>query len=97
MSYQQFELMFLHDDGFHIDYKGVDFEFIPFGAGRRICPGITFAMIVVELTLSQLLFHFDWKLPNDMKPEDLDMTEVFGLSVKRKVDLCLIPVPYCSN
>ena len=36
-------------------------------------------MIVVELTLAQMLFHFDWKLPNDMKPEDLDMTEVFGL------------------
>lgn len=77
-----------------VDYKGTDFQYIPFGAGRRICPGITYGMAVVELSLAQLLFHFDWKLPNDMKPEDLDMTEVFGLGARRKVNLCLVPIPH---
>ncbi|KAK2639944.1 hypothetical protein Ddye_027739 [Dipteronia dyeriana] len=77
-----------------LDYKGTNFSYIPFGAGRRICPGIQFAIPNIELPLAQLLYHFDWKLPNGMKEEDLDMTEAFGVTVRRKNDLMLIPIPY---
>lgn len=76
-----------------IDYKGTDFEYVPFGAGRRICPGISFAMASVELSLAHLLFHFDWKLANEVKPGELDMDEAFGLTVRRKHDLFVIPIP----
>ncbi|CAI0439735.1 unnamed protein product [Linum tenue] len=78
-------------DATSVDYKGNDFEFIPFGAGRRVCPGISFSISSVETALANLLFHFDWKLPQGMKPESLDMDKLFGATIRRKNDLHLIP------
>ncbi|OAY82660.1 Premnaspirodiene oxygenase [Ananas comosus] len=83
-------------EGNSVDYKGSNFEFLPFGAGRRICPGMTFGLATVEFGLAQLLFYFDWKLPGDMKIEDLDMTETLGASAPRKEQLHLIAIPQIS-
>ncbi|KAL4298581.1 hypothetical protein AHAS_Ahas17G0015200 [Arachis hypogaea] len=84
------------DDNSSDDYKDSEYKFIAFSGGRRICQGITFGAVDVEFTLACLLFHFDWKVePNGNKPEELDMAESFGLSV-RKYDLELIPITYHS-
>jgi cytochrome P450 len=83
--------------GSSIDYKGSNFEYIPFGAGRRICPGSTFGLINVEMALALMLYHFDWRLPDGIKGEDLDMTELFGATIKRKDDLYLIPTAYLPS
>lgn len=77
-----------------IDYKGTEFEYIPFGAGRRMCPGILFSRPNVMLPLAQLLYHFDWKISGGTNQKDLDMTEEFGLIVRRKNDLLLISTLY---
>ncbi|KAF7046996.1 hypothetical protein CFC21_055978 [Triticum aestivum] len=72
-----------------VDFRGTDFSFLPFGAGRRMCPGIGFGLAIIELALASLLFHFDWEGP---PPAEIDMAEEFGLTVRRKADLLLRPV-----
>ena len=69
------------------DYRGLDFELIPFGAGRRGCPGITFAVVSIELVLANLVHKFDWTLPHGIHGKDLDMNESPGLTVHKAVPL----------
>ncbi|OEL23135.1 3-hydroxyindolin-2-one monooxygenase [Dichanthelium oligosanthes] len=74
-----------------INFKGNDFQFTPFGAGRRMCPGINFGLATINIMLANLMHCFDWTLPAGMEKEDIDMTEVFGLTVHRKEKLILVP------
>ncbi|XP_055818836.1 premnaspirodiene oxygenase-like [Solanum dulcamara] len=82
-----------------IDFVDNNFEYLPFGSGRRICPGISFGLANVYYPLAQLLYHLDWKLPNGINPSDLNLTETAGLTCPRKSDLYLIATPYlpCSK
>ncbi|EXB94467.1 Cytochrome P450 71A1 [Morus notabilis] len=80
-----------------LDFKGLDFEFIPFGFGRRGCPGLTFGITSTEYLIANLLYWFEWKLSTEdggILPEELDMSEVYGLTVYKKVHLRLVPIPY---
>ncbi|XP_070035351.1 cytochrome P450 71D7-like [Nicotiana tomentosiformis] len=80
-----------------IDYMGKFFEFIPFGAGRRACPGMQFGLANVRHALAQLLHHFEWELPYGTNPKDLDMTESHGLSAAKQQDLYLVAINHRND
>ena len=79
--------------GKSIDVKGHDFELLPFGAGRRMCPGYSLGLKVIQSSLANLLHGFAWKLPGNMRKEDLNMEEIFGLSTPRKFPLEAVVEP----
>ncbi|MED6108296.1 hypothetical protein PIB30_022426 [Stylosanthes scabra] len=81
-----------------VDFKGHDFQLLPFGTGRRGCPGISFGLTSAEYILANLLYWFDWMLcdENGEVLHDIDMSEMCGLTVTKKVPLHLTPIPYFS-
>lgn len=66
-----------------MDANGRYFELLPFGSGRRGCPGIVLGNAMVNILLATLLQSFEWSLPNGVQPEDLDMTEGAGVMSMR--------------
>ncbi|KAH9657552.1 cytochrome P450 family 76 subfamily C polypeptide 7 [Citrus sinensis] len=72
----------------NVDFKGQNFELIPFGAGRRICPGLPLAIRMLYLMLGSLINSFDWKLED----ENMDMEEKFGITIMKAQPLRAVPV-----
>ncbi|KAF8720664.1 hypothetical protein HU200_023565 [Digitaria exilis] len=77
-----------------VDYKGTQFEYMPFGSGRRMCPGSGFGLASLELILARLLYHFDWSLLAGMQPHELDMDMRVGATARRSNQLHLVASPY---
>ncbi|XP_051133354.1 6,7,8-trihydroxycoumarin synthase-like [Andrographis paniculata] len=82
---------FLNSD---IDVRGHDFRVIPFGSGRRICPGLFMATTSLELIVANLVYAFDWEFPEGVMPEDIDMDALPGLTMCKKEPLCIVPKTY---
>uniref|UniRef100_A0A2N9HWL7 Uncharacterized protein n=1 Tax=Fagus sylvatica TaxID=28930 RepID=A0A2N9HWL7_FAGSY len=74
-----------------LDFKGNNFDYTPFGAGRKICPGQPLAMKQVPLILGSLVHSFDWFLPSSVNPTELDMNDHYAVTLKKKQPLKLIP------
>ncbi|EXC06134.1 7-ethoxycoumarin O-deethylase [Morus notabilis] len=75
----------------NIDVRGHDFEFTPFGAGRRLCPGLPLAIRILPLMLGSLLHSFDWMLEDGVTPETINMEDKFGLTLQMAQPLRAIP------
>ncbi|KDP46687.1 hypothetical protein JCGZ_06475 [Jatropha curcas] len=75
------------------DFKGSNFEFIPFGSGRRSCPGMQLGLYALDLAVAHLLHCFTWELPDGMKPSEIDTNDVFGLTAPRATRLIAVPNP----
>ncbi|XP_061363825.1 cytochrome P450 71A1-like [Gastrolobium bilobum] len=74
-----------------IDFKGQDFELIPFGSGRRICPGLHFGVANVEIILANLLYWFDWEMPTEIEKEVTNSQMQPGIVQIEKDSLFLVP------
>uniref|UniRef100_A0A0D9VHC1 Cytochrome P450 n=1 Tax=Leersia perrieri TaxID=77586 RepID=A0A0D9VHC1_9ORYZ len=74
------------------DFRGKEFEFIPFGSGRRLCPGIPLAERVVPFILASLLHAFEWRLPDGVSADELDTSERFSTANVLAVPLKVVPV-----
>ncbi|KAL5704800.1 hypothetical protein ACHQM5_023174 [Ranunculus cassubicifolius] len=74
----------------NVDVRGNHFELIPFGSGRRSCPGISFALQVVHLILARLLHGFDFETPANAP---VDMTESAGLTNLKATPLEVLITP----
>ncbi|XBI82511.1 hypothetical protein VPH35_091185 [Triticum aestivum] len=77
-----------------VDFRGAHLELMPFGAGRRICPGLAMGVANVEFTLANMLYGFEWELPEGTVAEKLSMEEAGRLTFHRKTPLVLLPTPY---
>mgnify|MGYP002775346596 CR=1 FL=1 len=83
---------FLSDACSSMDVKGKHFEVIPFGSGRRICPGMNLALSIVEITLANLVHAFDdWQVVLPPGQHSLDMSDKCGLSCHRVHPLIVLP------
>ncbi|CAN6329397.1 unnamed protein product [Urochloa humidicola] len=82
------------EEGEEIGFSRARFELLPFGAGRRMCPGIDMGVATTEFTLANLLYCFDWELPEGMRCENVCMEEAGGLTVHKKMPLLLVPTRY---
>lgn len=76
------------------NYNGTDFTYIPFGAGRRICVGMSLTERILPYMLASLVHSFNWKLPDETH---LDMTEKYELQVTKKIPLVAIPTTRLST
>ncbi|GMN53276.1 hypothetical protein TIFTF001_022419 [Ficus carica] len=81
---------FLEED---VDMKGHDYRLLPFGAGRRVCPGAQLGINLVTSMLGHLLHHFRWTPPEGMKPQDIDLTESPGMVTYMKTPLQGVATP----
>ncbi|XP_031499024.1 geraniol 8-hydroxylase-like isoform X1 [Nymphaea colorata] len=77
----------------NIDFKGKNFQFIPFGAGRRMCVGMALGQRMVHLILASLLHAFSWELPPGIEPEQVNVEAKFGIALRKAVPLTVFPSP----
>ncbi|KAK2419768.1 cytochrome P450 82A3 [Trifolium repens] len=76
-----------------VDFRGNHFELLPFGSGRRMCPGISFGLQMLHFSLASFLHSFDILNPT---PELVDMTEEFGLTNTKATPLEILVKPRLS-
>lgn len=81
----------INNKSYKSDYRGQHYEFIPFGAGRRMCAGIPLAHRILHLVLGSLLHRFDWELDCNVTPLTMDMKDRLGITMRKFQPLLAVP------
>lgn len=76
-----------------IDVRGHDFELIPFGSGKRVCPGMNLALCIVPLVVANLVYNFHWRLPQGVTPLSIDMSEAQAIGGPKSIPLMACATP----
>ncbi|XP_059637742.1 cytochrome P450 703A2 [Cornus florida] len=81
-------------DGSRVEIShGADFKIVPFSAGKRKCPGAPLGVVLVLMALARLFHSFDWTPPDGLRPEDIDISEVYGMTMPKAKPLMAIAKP----
>ncbi|XP_020236807.1 cytochrome P450 CYP82D47 [Cajanus cajan] len=91
LEFQPERFLNIHKD---MDVKGQHFELLPFGGGRRLCPGISFGLQMTHLALASLLQAFEITTPSNV---EVDMSATFGLSNMKTSPLEVLVKPVLSH
>lgn len=84
----------LSADGSRVEIShGADFKILPFSAGKRKCPGAPLGVTLVLMALARLFHCFDWSPPDGLKPEDIDTSEVYGMTMPKAKPLIAVAKP----
>ncbi|KAL4314849.1 Cytochrome P450 [Arachis hypogaea] len=73
------------------DFKGSNFQFIPFGSGRRSCSVTQLRLYALELAVAHLLHCFTWELLGGMKLSEMDSSDIFELAAPRATRFVAFP------
>lgn len=84
-------------DGSRVEIShGADFKILPFSAGKRKCPGAPLGVTLVLMALARLFHGFDWSPADGLMPQDIDTTEVYGMTMPKAKPLVAIARPRLS-
>ncbi|KAL5714210.1 hypothetical protein ACHQM5_016201 [Ranunculus cassubicifolius] len=75
------------------DYRGQNFEFLPFGGGQRMCAGVKLADRILHLSLGTFIHSFEWALESGTTPENIDMSERMGFTLQKRESLKVVLKP----
>ncbi|KAL5975998.1 hypothetical protein ACLOJK_020328 [Asimina triloba] len=77
-----------------VDVKGQHFQLLPFGSGRRMCPGMPLALPLMQVTIASVVQCFDWmaseKHPNSTAT--MALKEKAGFTLRMAQPLRRVPV-----
>ncbi|KAI3760582.1 hypothetical protein L1987_50979 [Smallanthus sonchifolius] len=79
-------------EGNQLDVRGQYFQLLPFGSGRRMCPGTSLGLLMLHTILGAMIQCFEWKIRKNGNLATVDMEEGVGITLPRANPLVCVPI-----